>query len=68
MLIHVCDTCNKKHTVEISGTNVIYMDGSKRVKLSSHDDDCSECNEEMEKEEVKLKAEARERVRARKQV
>ncbi len=62
----VCNTCEKEYEAQLSGRNLIYMDANKRIDLTDEDQDCSSCQEEINKEVEQAKANARLKVKERK--
>jgi len=47
-LIFKCNTCSKRYDAQII-SNIIYMDGNKRIALKNENDDCESCSEEIKK-------------------
>lgn len=66
-LLYTCPTGGEQYPAEISVNRVIYVKDNQRIDLPNEDDDCVDCKGEVNQEMDRLKEEARQRVRERKQ-
>lgn len=66
MILFICPTCETKYESEMTERGIYYMAGNKRVDLKSENQDCETCKVEIDEEVKKAKADARARVKERK--
>ena len=66
-LTFVCGTCGTHYPAEITGSRVIYFDDNRRIDLKKDNQDCDNCQKEIDKEAGDITEQARAKVRAKRQ-